>query len=168
MVYEKTYRTSKEMYKEYIRRILCHSINIRLSLIAVALLVCAALTWNIRAVEFAWLFVAAFAVTLFIMFIFPKFLLWRCLKNEKKIFHGAAPEYNIRFGDSIEYTCGDTTSVLRYDQFSAIVRLKTCRVLMMDGRPDILLPNDSPVRDGFDFDCWIPGKLRVVDFSRAA
>lgn len=164
MVFENRFHTTREMYKEYVGKVLCRRIYVLGSIFSViaALAFILSIRGNqtMAAVEGVCLF-----ILLAVMIITPGKVLKQLLETDKQLHNGEHPECVVTFGDHISLTEGKQTLAIEYAQIINIYRLKTCSVLMFTKQNGILYLEDHfTVGNSTDFNGFILEKC--VNVSR--
>ena len=142
MVFENHFFTTKEMYREYVNKVLCRRMNrygLACILIAVSLILVTARSNLMIAVVAG----VCLIISLSVLLLFPSLALKQLLELDNNLHGGNRPECVVVFGEQIEMTEGKQRISVQYNQISRIYRLKTCNVLMFSKQNGILYVEDK-------------------------
>lgn len=158
MVFENRFYTTREMYKEYVRKVLCRRIYIFGTIFSVI----AALTL-ISSIHESQTLAAVEGVCLFtllsVIIITPGKVLKQLLETDRQLHNGENPECVVTFGENISMTEGKQTLTIEYAQIVNIYRMKTCSVLMFTKQNGIIYLEDRfTVGNNTDFNDFLLAK----------
>lgn len=140
--FECRYLATDEMYREYVRRVLCR----RLFLIGTlaALISLAALGFTLREGDrvFATLFGGCLVIVLLTILLSPSLLLRQLRENEQALHGGHKYETVVRFGNRILIQEGDFSLAVDYEQIRSVRPLKYSCVLMFGPRSAVMVSPD--------------------------
>lgn len=155
MLFECRFYATKEMYKEYIKKVVYRKMNI--TCIVLSILAVLTILFSIRnnpvlaAVEGTCL-----VIILAVAIISPRVLLKRLMEMDRILQNGSAPECVVEFGDNIRMTQGGQSVAIEYDQVFRIYQMKTCSILMFTKQNGIMYVEDKFTRgNSRDFDRFI-------------
>lgn len=162
-MFENRFYTTKEMYKEYVNKVLYRKIYIvGIILILIALLAIIMAIGN----NYSWLIfqegIGAFVILCCIILI-PKLTLRQLLQLDRTLHNGAHPECHVIFSDKITMEEGEQKITVDYENVQKIYRLKSCSVLMIGKQNGVIYEENSfTVGDAEDFEKFILKKCRNV------
>lgn len=163
MVFINRFYTTKQMYREYVNKVLCRRIYILGAVFSPAAAL--AFLFSIRnhptaaAVEGV-----CFLVITSVMLFTPGLTLKQLLEADRKLHGGAHPECVVIFGGDIRMSEGNQSLTLQYDQVTRIIRLKTCNVLMFTKQNGILYVSGKFTQGNeADFETFILEKCSHVE-----
>lgn len=162
-MFENRFYTTKEMYKEYVNKVLCRTIYIWcIVLILIALLaIIAAISNNHKDIVFQES-IGVFIVLCCIIFI-PRITLRQLLQLDKTLHNGTHPECHVTFFDKITMVEGEQKITVEYENVRKIYRLKSCSVLMIGKQNGVLYVEDCfTVGNAEDFEKFILEKCTQV------
>ncbi|MCB6416391.1 hypothetical protein LI221_15235 [Faecalimonas umbilicata] len=155
MIFENRFKTTEEMYKEYVYKVLCRGILVQ----GVIFSVIAGLTIPmvmgqsgiLAAVEGVCLL-----ILICVMVFVPRQTLKQLLKQQKRLHGGEFPESVISFGEDIQIVEGRQQMHFEYSLVERFYHLKTCNVLMIGKENGILyVPGAFTVGNPEEFEKFI-------------
>ena len=142
MEFENRYYTNKEIYKEFVNKILCRKMFIiGITIFVVALIMCI-ISIKDNTVVTTMEGVAAF-IALFSVILAPNLTLSKYLELDGKLHNGEHPETIVIFDDKITLKEGKQVISIDYSQITNYYRLKSCSVLMFSSQNGIIFVEDK-------------------------
>jgi hypothetical protein len=161
-MFENRYYTTQEIYKEYVRKVLCHRIFRLGSIFFVIGAVAMILSLQEYTVNAAMIGTALF-VLLFTMLLGPKLMLKQLMDVNKRLHNGQSEECIISFDEDIKINEGKQSLAIEYSQITNIYRMKTCSVLMFTKQNGIIYLEDKFTKgNAEEFEGFILGKCSQV------
>ncbi len=142
MKFESRYYTTKEMYKEYIYKVLCKRLTIIGFITAFFGFLISYISRN-DSTLISGVTLAAASISLITAIITPIITLKQLLNVDKKLHSGIKYEVVVTFGDKITLTEGAQTISIDYSQIIRYHKLKTCSVLMFSNQNGIMFVEDK-------------------------
>lgn len=160
MIYENHFYTTKEMYKEFVNKVLCRKIwfmGIAAVAIGVVSLILGGILVksNLIMLSFACLFWAVASII-----IAPRTTLKNLLNYDYKLHRGENPECIVSFESNIKMKEGRVSIEIEYDQITALYKLKTCNILMFTKQNGIMYVSDGFAGESSDFEEFILKKCK--------
>lgn len=141
-MFENRYYTTQEIYKEYVRKVLCRRIFRLGGIFFVIGAVAMILSLQEYTVNAAMVGTALFVIV-FTMLLGPKLMLKQLMDVKKRLHNGESPETIISFGDDIKINEGKQSLSIEYSQITNIYRMKTCSVLMFTKQNGVIYLEDK-------------------------
>lgn len=163
MQFESRFYTSREMYKEYVNKILCRKIIAEGVLLAAlaAILCLMGILWDNKV--FLVLGVVFLFIAIVTTLLTPKLTLERLLEVDKSLHNGAHPECIVTFGQDVKLVEGKQEVSIEYHQIIGIYRMKTCSVLMFTKQNGIMyVETKFSIGNGENFEKFILDKCPQV------
>ena len=142
MLFENRFYTNKEIYKEFVNKVLCRKIYIIGLIIFVLALIMCIISIKENTVVATMEGVAAF-IALFVVILSPKMTLSKYLELDSKLHNGEHPETIVTFWDKITLKEGKQIISIDYFQITNYYRLETCSVLMFSSQNGIIFVEDK-------------------------
>ncbi|MBQ7668254.1 MAG: YcxB family protein [Clostridia bacterium] len=158
MKFESRYYTTKEMYKEYIFKVLCKHLTILGIIVAVCAFLLSVIFINESKLTVG-LMLGAGIISLLTAIFTPYVTLKQLLDLDSKLHSGVKYEVVVTFDDKITLTEGAQTISVDYSQIIKYHKLKTCSVLMFSNQNGVMFDeNHFTVGNKEDFDKFIHEK----------
>lgn len=143
MLFENRFYTTKEMYTEYVRYVLCRRIyRLGIPLTVLAFLGCALSLQHtpvIAAIE-----AVCGVIILAVLLTAPSAMIRQLTEADRSLHQGEQPECVVTFDEtSIHMTEGNQSLTLEYRQIKEVFPLKRCTALMFTRQNGILYSNDG-------------------------
>lgn len=163
MQFQNRFYTNREMYKEYVTKILCRKViagGVLLAALAVVLCLMGMLWDNNVFLGIGVIFLfTAIVITL----LTPKLTLDKMLEVDKSLHNGTHPECIVTFGEDVKLVEGKQEISIEYHQITDIYRMKTCSVLMFTTQNGIMyVESEFSVGNREDFETFILNKCPQV------
>ena len=154
----KRFYTSKEMYREYVNKVLCGKIYVESVVVALLCVLALIVGLALDAVPLLWLGGAGIIMVLAVVWLAPRLTLKSMLDYGQRVHGGEHPQCVVTFGEAIKMEEGNVSVEIAYDQVIAWHRLQTCSVLMFTKQNGIMYVDDGFVGDASGFDAFIREK----------
>jgi hypothetical protein len=162
-MFENRYYTTQEIYKEYVRKVLCRRILRLGSIFLVIGAVAMVLSLQENTVNAAIVGTALFVI-LFTMLLGPKLMLKQLMDVSKLLHNGESAESIISFDEDIKINEGKQSLTIEYSQITNIYRMKTCSVLMFTKQNGIIYLEEKFTKgNAKDFEGFILEKCSQVE-----
>ena len=158
MSFENRFYTSKEMYREYVNKVLCGKIYVESVVVALLCVLALIVGLALDAVPLLWLGGAGIIMVLAVVWLAPRLTLKSMLDYDQRVHGGEHPQCVVTFGEAIKMEEGNVSVEITYDQVIAWHRLQTCSVLMFTKQNGIMYVDDGFVGDASGFDAFIKEK----------
>lgn len=162
-MFENRYYTTQEIYKEYVRKVLCRRILRFGSVFSVIGAIAVVLSLQENTVNAAIVGTALFVI-LFTMIIGPKLMLKQLMDVKNRLHNGEIVETIVSFGDDIKINEGKQSLTIEYSQITHIYKMKTCSALMFTKQNGIIFLEDKFTKgNAKDFEAFILEKCNQVE-----
>lgn len=158
MKFENRFFVSKEMYREYVKKVLCSKIYVESVVVALICVLTLLAGVVLEAMQLRWLGGAGLILVLSVACISPHLMLKSLLDYDKRVHGGEHPQCVVRFGETIKMEEGNVSVEIAYDQIIAWHRLQTCSVLMFTKQNGVMYTENGFVGDSTGFEKFIKEK----------
>lgn len=162
-MFENRFYTTQEIYKEYVRKVLCR----RILRVGSIFLVIGAITMVLSLQEYtvnAAMVGTALFVIVFTMLLGPKLMLKQLMDVNKRLHNGRSEECIISFNEDIKINEGKQSLAIEYSQITNIYRMKTCSALMFTKQNGIIYLEDKFTKgNAKEFEGFILEKCSQVE-----
>lgn len=142
-MFENRYTVTKEMYKEYVNKVICRNIYIYSTVVLVLALIETFINLYNKDYSMITLNVLVFVICLFAMILTPKIALSNLMEVDKKLHSGTRPETVVTFNEKIVLTEGEQTIKIDYSQIQSYIRMKNSSVLMFAKQNGIMFVENN-------------------------
>ncbi|WP_167956775.1 hypothetical protein [Anaerosporobacter faecicola] len=163
MIYENRFYVTKEMYREYARKVLSRSvyrIGGILDSICILLIIIGLVSGDTTLLCY---YAIAFLLITGILIITPRMMLKQLWDYDRRIHMGQRPECTVLFGERISMTEGKCSVEIEYDQVIAIYKMKTCNIVMFTKNNGILYTDEGFDEKRTQFDEYILQACKNVE-----
>ena len=162
MIFESRYKVTKDIYKEYVYKVLCRDLILNgILIVLLSIFLCANLWGSNVSIT---LFLVTFFVSIFCIIFVPIVSLKSLMKLDKKLTGDKEhPETIVTFSDKITLIEGEQKITIEYSQIEKYYRLKSFSILMFSKQNGIMFDENNFTKGNKeDFESFIIQKCNKV------